>query len=204
MFIDKTFGSKRPVRFEDARYTISIFECLICIISKELLPMQKTLLLITFLLVGFFSNSQDLFQIRAQYPLAQESEELTSQLHDKLAQITTGADPVMIAYKGAVKTLMADFAKKVKEKKEYFKEGVEMIETALKAEPNNIEIRYLRLTIQEHAPKFLKYHDNISEDKEFILKSYTSISSKELKAVIRDFILESRSFDEEEKKPIGL
>lgn len=165
--------------------------------------MLKKLFLYTFLLVGFFSNSQDLYQLRAQYPLAQESEELTSQLDDKLAQ-TSGADPVMMAYKGAVKTLMADFAKKVKEKKVYFKEGVELIETALKTEPNNIEIRYLRLTIQEHAPKFLKYHDNISEDKRIILNNYPSISSKELKAVIQEFILKSGSFDEEEKELIGL
>ena len=165
--------------------------------------MLKKLFLYTFLLVGFFCKSQNPSQIRAQYPLAQESEELTSQLDDKLAQ-TSGADPVMMAYKGAVKTLMADFAKKVKEKKVYFKEGVELIETAFKAEPNNIEIRYLRLTIQEHAPKFLKYHDNISEDKAFIQKNYTSISSKELKAVIREFILESKSFDDEEKELVGL
>src|SRR5690554_7129548 len=95
----------------------------------------------------------------------------------------------MMAYKGAVKSLMADFAKKVKEKKEYFKEGVELIESALKTEPNNIEIRYLRLTVQEHAPRFLKYHDNISEDKKIILKNYPSIFSKELKALIQEFIL---------------
>jgi len=200
----KPHRSQRPVRFEDARCTISTFECLIGIISKEILPMQKTLLLITFLLVGFFCKSQNLSETRAQYPLAQESEELTSQLNDKLAQITSGADPVMMAYKGAVKSLMADFAKKVKEKKEYFKEGVELIESALKTEPNNIEIRYLRLTVQEHAPRFLKYHDNISEDKKIILKNYPSIFSKELKALIQEFILKSESFDEEEKELIGL
>lgn len=164
--------------------------------------MQKTFLLIIFLLVGFFGSSQDLSHLRSQYPLAQENGELTSQLNDKLAQISSGADPVMMAYKGAVKTLMADFAKKIRDKKDYFKEGVELIETALKTDPNNIEIRYLRLTVQEHAPKFLKYHDNISEDKEMILKNYSSISSKELKAVIREFVLISGNFDAEEKQAV--
>lgn len=164
--------------------------------------MLNKIFLITFLLISCISTSQDLMRIRTQYPKAQKSEELTIELDKALDQVSSNSDPVLIAYKGAVKTLMADFAKKVKDKKDYFKQGVELLESSLNSEPQNIEIRYLRLSIQEHAPKFLKYHDNITEDKAIILINYSSISPKSLKTIIKEYILTSENFDEAEKNSL--
>lgn len=164
--------------------------------------MLKRIFLITFLLIGCICTSQDLTQIRSQYPKAQKSEELTIQLDQTLDQASSNSDPILMAYKGAVKTLMADFAKKVKDKKDYFKQGVELLESALNSNPQNIEIRYLRLSVQEHAPKFLKYHDNIIEDKAIILGNYSSISPKSLKTVIKEYILSSENFDEAERNSL--
>lgn len=159
--------------------------------------MVKTLFLITFLLMGFGGIAQNLYEIRSQYPNAKDSEELTTELDDALSGVSTSSSAELIAYKGAVKTLRAKFAKKIRDKKSNFKEGVEWIESVIKADPENIEIRYLRLSVQEHAPKFLKYHDNISEDKNYILKEHSSISDTSLQAVIQDFMMRSENFEEE-------
>ena len=74
-----------------------------------------------------------------------------------------------------------------------------MIETAIKADSANIEIRYLRLSVQENAPKVLKYYKNIDDDKKFILDSYSDIRSMDLKEIVKDYILKSVIFDENEK-----
>ena len=45
--------------------------------------------------------------IRAQYPKAVESTEITTKLDGELASVTSSGKPVLIAYKGAVLTLKA-------------------------------------------------------------------------------------------------
>src|SRR5690606_37140217 len=115
--------------------------------------------------------------IRSAYLKAVESAEITAQLGGELAKINSSNKPVLLAYKGGVSTLKAKFAKSRSDKKEFFKEGVSLIESAVKADVSNIEIRYIRMSVQENSPRFLGYHKNIDEDKEFILKNYKTISS---------------------------
>jgi len=92
------------------------------------------------------------------------------------------------------------FEKGVKQKSIVFKNGVLLVEDALKNEPNNIEIRFIRLTIQQNSPKILKYKSHITEDKDFILSHYEKIESNKLKNYIRDYILNSNNFTESEKR----
>lgn len=164
--------------------------------------MLKKILFLSFFFIAIHANAQEISQIRSQYPLAENSEEITSQLDETLSLVISENKPILLAYQGAVKTLKAKFAKRVRDKKEYFKEGVELIESAVEADSANIEIRYIRLTVQENSPNFLKYNDNITEDKEFILKNYSAISSQSIKAVIKEFVSESKNFDEAEKQSI--
>ncbi|MDN3723347.1 hypothetical protein QRD02_03055 [Aequorivita sp. SDUM287046] len=159
---------------------------------------MKHLLFLLFF-VSFFSNAQDLKEIRSQYPQAVESVENTSKLDQTFSAINVSSNPILRAYKGAVLTLKAKFSKKKSDKKEFFKEGVSLIESAANAEPSNIEIRYIRLSVQENSPKFLGYDNNIESDKNFILKNCANISSKELKNIIREFALNSRNFSDSEK-----
>lgn len=159
---------------------------------------MRALFFILFL-VSFLAQSQDLKTIRTQYPKAVESAEITAKLDGELANINPSNKPVLIAYKGAVLTLQAKFAQKNSDKKEFFKQGVSLIESAVSAESSNIELRYIRLSVQENAPKFLGYHKNIEEDKKFILKHAGSISSAELKEIVKDFVMKSENFEQNEK-----
>ncbi|AFL80417.1 hypothetical protein Aeqsu_0914 [Aequorivita sublithincola DSM 14238] len=148
--------------------------------------------------ISFFGNAQDLKEIRAQYPKAVESTEITAKFDGEFSNVDSSSKPTLLAYKGAVLTLKAKFAKKKSDKIDFFKEGVSLIESAVKAEPSDIEIRYIRMSVQENSPRFLGYHKNIEEDKEFILKNYPNVSSKELKMVIKDFVMNSENFNESE------
>jgi hypothetical protein len=161
--------------------------------------MRKYLFFISFF-VCFLGNAQDLSKVRNQYPKAVESSEITSKLNEELSKIDASSKPVFKAYKGAILTLMAKYAKGRKHKKQFFKEGVSLIESAIEAAPKNTEIHYIRMTVQENSPRFLGYHKNIDTDKQFILNSYSKIPSKELKSVIKDFVLNSENFSETDKK----
>jgi hypothetical protein len=75
-------------------------------------------------------------------------------------------------YIGALLMKKADLQKKAKDKLKFFKEGRIKMETALLADNANIEFHFLRLAIEEHAPKIVKYHADIQKDKDLIVKNF--------------------------------
>ncbi len=160
--------------------------------------MKVASLLVIFL--AFTLVAPDLSELRKNYPQASNSEEITNAMQNELADVTKEDNKVLVAYKGAVSTLMAKYAKGVKNKKNYFKAGAELIEYAVEAEPENIEIRCIRLSVQENSPKIVRYKDNIFEDKQFLLDNYHNASSKAVTAFIRNYVLESSLFDTYEKQ----
>lgn len=164
--------------------------------------MRKKFLIIVALLVSVLASSQDLKELRLEYPKAVENVEIFTKFDGELAKVNSLSKAVLLAYKGAAYTLKAKFAKERKDKKEFFREGASLLESAVKADPENIEIRYIRLSVQENTPKVLKYNKDIEEDKEFVLKNYATISSKELKGIIKEFALKSDTFSDLEKSEL--
>lgn len=61
-------------------------------------------------------------------------------------------------------------------KLEAFNKGKIQLEEVLKSNPDNIELRFLRLTIQDNAPSFLGYNNNIKEDKVFLTSKLNTIT----------------------------
>ena len=51
-----------------------------------------------------------------------------------------------------------------------FNKGKKRLESLIKRHPDNIDLRYLRLVIQENIPSLLNYKLNIKEDKLFLSK----------------------------------
>jgi hypothetical protein len=147
-----------------------------------------------------FGTLPDIAKLRADYIRASEDKEVTMRLNDELSSVEKTDDKVLVAYKGAVLTLMAKYTKLKQEKKQFFREGAGLIEYAINANPNSIEIRVLRLSVQENSPKFLKYNQHITEDKQFILNQFKSTTSKELRAFVRNYIAQSNSFTSQEKE----
>lgn len=144
-----------------------------------------------------FSNS-NLTEIRKMYPKVAVSENSIKEFQDKLDDVTLESNKVLVAYKGASIVMYTKYIKKMPEKKENFKEGVKWIESAVKSNPDNIEIRMIRLGVQENTPKIAKYNTNIPEDKKYIIAHYNDESGS-MKEYIKNFILSSKSFTDAEK-----
>ena len=94
------------------------------------------------------------------------------------------------AYLGALKMKLSGLQKGSSTKLKTFKEGRELLEAEIKNNPKNIEWLFLRLAVQENAPKIVKYSQNINEDKEFI-SSHFSSAPFDLQKIIKDYVANS-------------
>jgi len=156
-------------------------------------------LITTFLVVSLVVNP-DITEIRKLYPSAAVTEKSALALAEKLADVNNSNEKTLVAYKGASITLKSKFSKGISNKIKFLKEGAKHIEFALAGEPNNIEIRLIRLSVQENVPAIASYNKNIADDKKFILSHYEQAGS--LKDYIKNFILQSKSFSDKEKQAI--
>jgi hypothetical protein len=156
-------------------------------------------LLLTILLVVNFAGNPDLAAIRKMYADVTKSENNAKEFSEKLAGVSNNDEKILVAYKAASILLDSKFEKKLGEKIERFKEGAKLLESTIKSDPDNIEIRMIRLSIQENVPGITGYKKNIKEDKKFLTDHYATQNTA-LKAYLKDFVLQSKSFSEKEKQ----
>lgn len=90
------------------------------------------------------------------------------------------------AFEGVLLMKTADFEKGAVHKVKIFKKGVLLLENEIEVNPNNLEYRFLRLTVQEHAHSILKYNKEIKEDKNLIIAHFSKLDTL-LKSVIENY-----------------
>lgn len=95
------------------------------------------------------------------------------------------------AYLGALLMKKAGFLKGAGAKVKTFKNGADLLEEEIKSNPKNPEYRFIRLTIQEHAPAILKYSKNKEEDKNVIVSAFDDLEP-DLQRVVRDYSADSK------------
>lgn len=120
---------------------------------------------------------------RAGFYAAMKAGEM-SRLDNEIALVQKSSFAQQKAFEGALLMRKSGLEKKASDKLKFFKEGRIKLETAILNEPSNAEYRFLRLTIQENAPKQVKYKTNIDEDKKMIIKSYKNLLPAVQNAVI--------------------
>lgn len=156
-------------------------------------------LLVSLLLWINFANTPDLASIRKIYPDVAKSETNAKEFTEKLSGVSNNDEKILVAYKAASILVDSKFESIMGSKISRFKEGAKLLEATLKSDPSNIEIRMIRLSIQEDVPGITGYKKNIKEDKKFITEHYPAQSGA-LKEYLKDFVLQSKSFSEKEKQ----
>lgn len=133
------------------------------------------------------TESMALETVRINYEKAVLDKQLCKKMIEELSAVNKSG--VHQAYLGAFQTIWAKHCINPISKLQTFKRGKKNIEEAVAFNPNNIEIRIVRLSVQSNCPSFLGYKKNIEEDKKFILfnnKNITSVFLKEWMAVLVD------------------
>lgn len=129
----------------------------------------------------------ELDYLRSNYDKAVTDKELCSQMIEELTK--TPPTPLYIAYLGGLQTIWANHVFSPFSKLSTFNQGKKNIERAVAAEPDNAEIRYVRLSIQKNAPSFLGYHSMIGTDEAFLKTHRKKIASEAMQRKI-DKLLE--------------
>jgi len=141
--------------------------------------------------IATFSNvttAADLSNIRELYVKASADETLHSMLVSTLEPVDKDS-PILFGYKAAAHMMSAQYTYNPYSKYRYFKEGRTMIESIIRSHPDNVELRYLRLSIQVNLPEMLNYSENVKEDTNFLLHEFKSLSDSILKKRIRELLV---------------
>ena len=78
---------------------------------------------------------------------------------------------ISLAYQGLCEAMMADHLILPTSKLQTFKKGKTKVEEAISKQPENCELRYIRLLIQLNTPKFVNYHKQIPDDLEYFVNN---------------------------------
>lgn len=120
-----------------------------------------------------------------------------SQIDEELSKIDASSVKDKDAFKGALLMKKAALLKVPKEKVDNFKKGATKLETVINTDSSNVEYRFLRLIIQEHAPKVVKYNSKIATDAAFIKKNYKHLSS-DVQKILIDYSQTSKALKPED------
>ena len=154
---------------------------------------MKLILSLVTAFIFFFQT--DLEALRNSYAKANSSNANTEAFIN-LAEKQSGSDAVTSGYKAAAQIMEAKIAKK--NRKSLVKNGATSLESIIKNNPNNIELRLIRLSVQENIPKIVGYRGSIKDDKAFLIDNYSKQNAT-LKSYVRKFAMQSKSFSEAEK-----
>ncbi|HZE83994.1 MAG TPA: hypothetical protein VE035_06765 [Puia sp.] len=106
------------------------------------------------------------------------------EINAQLSVLGESAIPEKEAYEGALLMKKAGLAARAKDKLKLFKSGYVKLETSIARDSSNIEYRFLRLAIQEHAPKIVNYNKDLKKDSQDIYLYYSRSAPVVQKAIL--------------------
>jgi len=164
---------------------------------------MKAILLLVF--IAFINNSYGqslLNSVRGLYSDAAVQEDSAKKMFRMLQRITETDDAVLLAYKGAVTMVQAKYTFNPITKFLCFKRGKNLVEKAISRDSADIEIRYLRFTLQSNLPGFLGYSSQLKTDKDFLVSRCPLITDAVLRGMVINFLLSSEYCNSEDVKKL--
>lgn len=120
------------------------------------------------------------------------SDSLCYRFEKRIEKADVSQDNTLLGYKGAVWMARARHAANPMHKLSYFNQGKGWLEAALIKEPENVELRFLRLTIQVNVPSILGYSDKKRTDLTFVESRIPTLRIPELRTRMENFIIKAR------------
>ncbi|MFZ4705673.1 MAG: hypothetical protein ACOYMF_06650 [Bacteroidales bacterium] len=151
-----------------------------------------------------FSQGVSQSQARALYFSMGSNQSSSLKLFNLMNVEKQSLTPLLLAYRGASSAAAAGQVDGVHAKFSYFKKGKADIDQAVKLDPKDPEIRFLRLATQTNAPGFLLYKGDIKQDKKIVLAGLASLLSNEddhiLALHMAKFLLDCDNLSQKEKQ----
>lgn len=167
---------------------------------------MKLFVLIAVLLMNTLpaiSSVSSIEDIRKKYQLAVYDSKVANALSDKLSKIDN-PDALTLAYKGCTEALKAKHAWNPYNKLDYMNSFDKIITEAVLKSSDDIEIRFLRFSVQLNTPKYLGLSKNLAEDKAMIVNLFLQKKFKNKDKVliteIYQFMLKSKVLSNNERE----
>lgn len=148
-------------------------------------------LLFLFLFEGIYCQALPpaVTEVRLLFERAFQDENTCSELLEKLDD--TGSNALLMGYKAATQALLGKHAMAPWSKYNHCRDSEKTFFTAVQMDPQNIEIRYLRFTVQANLPGFLNMSRNLEEDKKILLSGMRNSTDRVLNKKIAQVLLQS-------------
>ncbi len=150
---------------------------------------------------SMLNQKTDISELRKQMLRAINSPKVTDSLYSNL-QKTNQKVPLVMAYFGALEALKAKDSWNPYNKIKFLNLSNKTILQAVNASPNDMEIRFIRFSIQTNLPHFLGLNKDLDSDKNQILhqlkqKNYGSADKVFVQNMIK-FLLNSKQCSPQE------
>jgi hypothetical protein len=159
-------------------------------------------LMIMLMHTSLFAEIELIKEIRILFRQSALEESSCVRLVSTLSKYTEQNNPIMAGYKACGQMMMASYGFNPIQKMNRFNEGKTLLEKCIKQDSKNVELRFLRFTVQTQAPAFLQYNNHIKQDKYLILKSIPTLKDKHLKQFMTSYLLVSSSLSLAEKQEL--
>lgn len=165
---------------------------------------MKRFLTITLFFYSMASPAQELpiEEVRSLYQQAALEKKACEQLIDALSAVQLETNPLLFGYRGSATMMMAQYVLNPVSKLSNFYKGKNMLDEAIQADQENLELRFLRFAAQTEAPAMLGYRSEIEQDKKLILSSLPASDDLSLKQLIVGFLVKSDFLDKQEKEKL--
>ncbi len=134
----------------------------------------------------------DLTRLRHLYAEAVQEEAAAKSFHSVLHPYN-GADAAILAYRGVAEALLARYQWSPMAKLRAVREAQRLFKRAVGLAPENVEVRFLRYTVEANVPHYLGFSQHLAEDRAHIIKGARNYPNLGLDAhslqLIRDFML---------------
>jgi hypothetical protein len=160
---------------------------------------------ISFFLVCFNTVPSDLIQTRNLYEKLKDSEVNTLALKKVVATSTSISPGIKKAYLAVAHMALAQYRVSPIYKWKAFNEGKAALEDAIKEDSTLLEVRYIRLCIQQHAPSILGYNTKIKNDRDYLVSNLNALKKDDPDLFVRvyTYLLVKANLSQAEKNLIN-
>jgi hypothetical protein len=116
------------------------------------------------------SSMSDIHLLRKEFNLALEDGKKANILFDELSKLKPAQNTLQFAYLGATEALLAKHSFNPFSKLSYVNSALVKLNKAVALNGTNIEIRYMRFSVEANMPAYLGYSKHINEDKISLLE----------------------------------
>lgn len=165
--------------------------------------------ILLFLLLVLVGTSQAQFSpkeisvLKRDLVRAVESTKVTDSIYKKLSALPNKS-ALVVGYIGTVEALKAKHAWNPYNKIKYVKVSLKTMQKAINMDKDNLEIRFMRFSIEHYTPGFLGLSKNLDIDRKEIFKHYQNrsfgVADEELIKGVAKFMVDSKRCTAEEIK----